>query len=109
MRIEQGWHAFCKLDSIMPDKNVPMRLKRKEFNKCMLPVMTYGSEAWLLSNTQIVKTGYKPKEDGKNHCRSHPKGQKEYKPDAETEWCDRHYQEHKRKKTQMGGSRGKEN
>ena len=28
------------------------------------------------------------------------------KLDLETEWCDRHYQEHTRKQTQMGGTRG---
>ena len=39
-RIGQGWSAFCKLDNIMRDKNVPMRLKRKVFNECILPVMT---------------------------------------------------------------------
>ena len=53
-RIGQGWSAFCKLD-IMRDKNVPMRLKRKEFKECVLPVMTYGCETWSLSNTQIEK------------------------------------------------------
>ena len=42
-RIGQGWSAFRKLD-IMRDKNVPMRLKRKAFNECILPVMTYGCE-----------------------------------------------------------------
>ena len=29
-RIEQEWSAFCKLDNIMRDKNVPMRLKSRE-------------------------------------------------------------------------------
>ena len=53
-RIGQGWNAFCKLD-IMRDKNVPMRLKRKAFNECILPVMTYGCETWSLSNTQLEK------------------------------------------------------
>ena len=53
-RIGQGWSAFCKLD-IMRDKNVPMRLKRKAFNECVLPVMTYGCETWLLSHTQLEK------------------------------------------------------
>ena len=43
-RIGQGCNAFCKLDNIMQDKNVPMRLKRKAFNECILPVMTYGCE-----------------------------------------------------------------
>ena len=54
-RIGQGWSAFCKLDNIMRDKNVPMRLKRKAFNECILPVMIYGCETWLLSNTQLEK------------------------------------------------------
>ena len=54
-RIGQGWNAFCKLDNIMRDKNVPMRLKRKAFNECILPVMTYGCETWSLSNTQLEK------------------------------------------------------
>ena len=40
-RIGQGWSAFCKLDSIMRDKNVPMRQKRKAFSKYILPVMTW--------------------------------------------------------------------
>ena len=47
------------------------------------------------------ETVHNPKEDGENLGRKHPKEQKEYKLDPETEWCDRHYQEHKRKQTQM--------
>ena len=66
----------------MRDKNVPMRLKT--FNECMLPVMTYGCD-------------HNPREDGENYGRSYPQGQKEYNLDSEIEWCDRHYQEHKRK------------
>ena len=54
-RIGQGWSAFYERDNIMGDKNVPMRLKRKAFNECILPVMTYGSENWSLSNTQLEK------------------------------------------------------
>ena len=54
-RIGQGWSAFCKLDNIMPDKNVPMILKSKAFNECILPVMPYGCETWSLSNTQLEK------------------------------------------------------
>ena len=33
---------------------------------------------------------------------------RKYKLDSKTEWCDSHYQEHKRKQTQMGGTRGDE-
>ena len=39
-RIGQGWSAFTKMDNIMRDKNVPMRLKRKVFNECIFSVMT---------------------------------------------------------------------
>ena len=55
MRIRQGWDTFCKLDNIMRDKNVPRRMKRKAFNKCILPVVTRGYEALLLSDTQLEK------------------------------------------------------
>ena len=54
-RIGQGWSAFGKLDNVIQDKNVPMRLKRKALNECILPVMTYGCETWSLSNTQLEK------------------------------------------------------
>ena len=50
-----GWSLFCKLDNIMQDKNVPMRLKRKAFNECVLPVMAYGCKTWSISNTQFEK------------------------------------------------------
>ena len=53
--IGQGWSAFCKLDNFMRDKNVLMGLKRKEFNECILPVMTYGCETWSLRNIQLEK------------------------------------------------------
>ena len=43
-RIGQGWSTFCKVDSIMRDKNVPMRQKRKALSKYILSVMTYGCE-----------------------------------------------------------------
>ena len=49
-RIEQGWSAICKLNSIMRDK-VSMRPKKKAFNQRMLSVMTYSCETWSLSNT----------------------------------------------------------
>ena len=55
MRIGQGWNAFCKLDNIMGDTNVPMGLKRKAFNECIFQEMIYGCETWSLSNTQLEK------------------------------------------------------
>ena len=103
-RIGQGWSAFCKLDNIMP-----IRLKRKAFNEsCILPVMTYGCETWLLSNTQIEKlvtTQWKIERIMGGVILNDRKSTNWI---WEQEWCDRHYQEHNRKQTQMGRPRGKE-
>ena len=54
-RIGLGWTAFGKLDSIMQNKRIPLRLKMKVHNECILPVIMYGSETWSLSKTQLQK------------------------------------------------------
>ena len=54
-RIGQRWGTFCKLDNIVRDKNVPIRLKRKAFNECILLVMTYGCETVSPRNTKLEK------------------------------------------------------
>ena len=87
----------------MRDINVPMRLKRKAFNECILLVMTYGCEIWSLSNTQLEKLVTTQRKVERNIVGVTLKDRKS------TEWIrkqsgDRHYQEHKRKQTQMGGT-----
>ena len=64
-RIGQGWSAFLKLD-IMRDKNVSMRLKRKAFSECILPVVICGCENWSLSNTQLEKLVITQRKDGED-------------------------------------------
>ena len=54
-KIGQEWSAFGKLDNIMRDKNVRMRLKRKAFNERILPIMTYGCGTRSRSNTQLER------------------------------------------------------
>ncbi len=44
-RIGMGWSAFGKQNLIM-NSNLPLSLKRKVYNQCILPVLTYGSETW---------------------------------------------------------------
>ena len=92
-RIGQGWSSFCKLDNIMRDKNVPMRLKRKAFNECMPPVMTYGCETWSLSNTQLEKLVTTQRKMERIMVGITLKDRKSTELDPKTEWCDRHYQE----------------
>ena len=41
IRIKAGWSVFGKYREIFLDKHLPMSLKRKVFNQCVLPAMTY--------------------------------------------------------------------
>ena len=54
-RIGLGWTAFSKLDSIMQNKSIPLRLKIKVHDECTFLVITYGSKTWSLSKTQLQK------------------------------------------------------
>ena len=54
-RIGLGCIGFGKLDSIMQNKSIPLRLKTKVHNQCILPVIMYGNETWSLSKTQLQK------------------------------------------------------
>ncbi len=47
-RIGMGWSAFGKQNLVM-NMNLPLSLKRKVYNQCILPVLTYGSETWRLT------------------------------------------------------------
>ena len=44
-RIRLGWSAFGRHKNIFSG-SLPLCLKRRVFNQCVLPVMTYGSETW---------------------------------------------------------------
>ncbi len=46
-RIGMGWSAFGKQNLVM-NSNLPLSLKRKVYNQCILPVPTYGAETWRL-------------------------------------------------------------
>ena len=47
-RMKLGWSALGRNAHILKSK-MPMALKRKVFNQCILPVLTYGSETWVLN------------------------------------------------------------
>lgn len=48
-RIQQTWAAFGKLSFIFKDKNIPIYLKRKTYDSCILPVATYGLETMAMT------------------------------------------------------------
>lgn len=47
-RIKAGWQAFGRYSHIMKG-NLPLCLKRKVYDQCILPSMTYASETWTLT------------------------------------------------------------
>ena len=47
-RIKLRWAAVGKVDNIMRSRNAGQKVKRKIFREYVLPVMTYGSETWVL-------------------------------------------------------------
>ncbi|MGH0163180.1 UNVERIFIED_CONTAM: hypothetical protein FKN15_055638 [Acipenser sinensis] len=52
-RAKMGWSAFGRLSMVLKGK-LPLCLKRKVFNQCVLPVLTYGCETWTL-NAKMTK------------------------------------------------------
>lgn len=53
-RIKLTWAAYGKLKYILNMK-IPVRLKIKIYNECILPVTTYGSETWVLTRKTVKK------------------------------------------------------
>ncbi len=42
-RIGMGWSAFGE-QNLLRNRNLPLSLKRKVYNQCILPFLTYGSK-----------------------------------------------------------------
>lgn len=53
-RIGLAWAAFGKLKDVLK-ADIPMSLKRKVYDQCVLPVMTYGAETLTLTKKAICK------------------------------------------------------
>ena len=55
IRIKAGWSVSGKYREIFLDRHLPMSLKRKVFNQCVLPSMAYGCLTWSLANALVRK------------------------------------------------------
>ena len=55
IRIKAGWSVFGKYRKIFLDRHLPLSLKRKVFNQCVLPAMTYGRQTWSLAKALVKK------------------------------------------------------
>ena len=55
IRIKARWSVFGKYREIFLDRHLPMILKRKVFNQCVLPAKTYGCQTWSLTKALAKK------------------------------------------------------
>ena len=53
-RIRMGWSAFGRHSQIM-NGSLPLSLKKKVYDSCILPVLTYGAETWRLTKRVQLK------------------------------------------------------
>ena len=46
IRIKAGWSCFGRFKDILCDKKLLITLRRRMYNQCVLPTMTYGAQTW---------------------------------------------------------------
>ena len=46
IRIKAGWSCFGRYKDILCDQKLPMSLRRRMFNECVVATMSHGAETW---------------------------------------------------------------
>uniref|UniRef100_A0A2A4J025 Reverse transcriptase domain-containing protein n=1 Tax=Heliothis virescens TaxID=7102 RepID=A0A2A4J025_HELVI len=54
-RIGNAWKQYWSFKEAMKNKETSISIKRKLFNTCILPVLTYGCQSWALNQTHYRK------------------------------------------------------
>ncbi|XP_045454782.1 uncharacterized protein LOC123664232 [Melitaea cinxia] len=54
-RIGNAWKRFWSLREIFKNEEISMAIKRKLFNTCIVPILTYGCQTWSLTKAQTKK------------------------------------------------------
>lgn len=55
MRIGNAWKRYWTFKEIMKNKQTKTYIKRKLFNTCILPILTYGCQTWALTKAHMNK------------------------------------------------------
>lgn len=50
-----AWSAFGKLGYILKNTNIPLKLRSRLFDQCILPVLTYGCQTWTWTKQTLNK------------------------------------------------------
>ena len=48
LRTPAAWSSWRKLTGVLPDQEIPLRLKAKGYQAIIRPGLTYGSECWAM-------------------------------------------------------------
>jgi hypothetical protein len=56
-RIGAAWGTFKRVQALLTDKNIPMKIKRRYFNMCTIPALLYGCETWALTQKTEQRLG----------------------------------------------------
>ena len=67
-RIKSGWSCFGRHKEILCDKKIPMTWRRKIFDQCVLPTMTYGAETWTTTKKTRKATTNNTEGNGKKNA-----------------------------------------
>ncbi|GBP24718.1 Putative uncharacterized transposon-derived protein F52C9.6 [Eumeta japonica] len=54
-RVANAWNRYCSLKEILKSEHFLIAAKRKVFNSCVLPCLTYGCQTWALSQKHLLK------------------------------------------------------
>lgn len=54
-RVACAWKRYWSLKEIFKSKHFPVMAKRKVFNSCILPCLTYGCQTWALTQKHLLK------------------------------------------------------
>ena len=47
--IANSWKEILVTDEVMKNKDIAIKEKRKVYNMCILPCLTYGCQTWVMS------------------------------------------------------------
>lgn len=61
-------HLNQKSDSLLPEIRKTIHLKKRTFDQCILPVLAYGCETWLIKTPSCTRS------DGTIHARNNANG-----------------------------------
>lgn len=55
LRIRLGWMAFGRLSYVLKNRRIPLQLRRRVYNTCIISVLRYGPQTLIYSRKNIER------------------------------------------------------